>query len=227
MSNPKILNLQPSILNPRSCSLSQYFVIHPTHPEGRLIKRAAEIVNAGGVIAYPTDSCYALGCHVGDKEAMVRLRAIRGVDERHHFTLMCRDLSQIGLYARVDNARYRLLKALTPGSYTFILEATRELPRRILHPRRKTIGLRIPKHAVAQALLEELGEPLLSTTLLLPGDELPLNDGADIRQRLGRSVDLVLDGGSCGTEPTTVVDLTGPSPQVLRVGKGSLAPLAL
>jgi tRNA threonylcarbamoyl adenosine modification protein (Sua5/YciO/YrdC/YwlC family) len=207
--------------------LSQYFAIHPTHPEQRLIKRAADIVRAGGVIAYPTDSCYALGCHLGDKEAMRELRRIRNVDERHHFTLMCRDLSEIASYARVDNARYRMLKALTPGSYTFILEATRELPRRILHPRRKTIGLRVPAHPVVHALLETFGEPLLSTTLQLPGDEAPLNDGREIRQRLEHDLDLVLDGGPCGTEPTTVVDLTGTAPQLIRAGKGVLAPLGL
>jgi len=207
--------------------MAQYFEIDPAHPAPRLIARAAAIVRAGGVIAYPTDSCYALGCHLGDKDAMVRLRRTRGVDERHHFTLMCRDLSELGAYARVDNARYRLLKALTPGSYTFILEATRELPRRLLHPRRKTIGLRVPDHPVAQALLAALGEPLLSTTLLLPNDELPLNDGREIRHRLEHEVDLVLDGGSCGTEPTTVVDLTGPTARIVRAGKGALAPLGL
>lgn len=206
--------------------MAQYFVIHPTHPQPRLLARAAEIVRGGGVIAYPTDSCYALGCHLGDKEAMLRLRRIRGVDERHHFTLMCRDLSELGAYARVDNARYRLLKALTPGSYTFILEATKEAPRRILHPRRKTIGLRVPDHPVAAALLAELGEPLLSTTLILPGDEAPLEDAREIRARLEHAVDLVLDGGTCGTAPTTVVDLSGPVPEVVRAGRGSLAPFA-
>jgi tRNA threonylcarbamoyl adenosine modification protein (Sua5/YciO/YrdC/YwlC family) len=205
--------------------VAQYFEIDPRHPQPRLIARAAEIVRTGGVIAYPTDSCYALGCHTGDKDAMLRLRRIRRVDERHHFTLMCRDLSELGAYARVDNARYRLLKALTPGSYTFILEATRELPRRLLHPRRRTIGLRVPDHPVAQALLAALGEPLLSSTLALPDDELPLNDGREIRRRLEHDVELVLDGGSCGTEPTTVVDLTGAAPQILREGRGSIAPL--
>jgi tRNA threonylcarbamoyl adenosine modification protein (Sua5/YciO/YrdC/YwlC family) len=205
--------------------MAQYFEIDPRHPQPRLITRAAEIVRTGGVIAYPTDSCYALGCHTGDKDAMLRLRRIRRVDERHHFTLMCRDLSELGAYARVDNARYRLLKALTPGSYTFILEATRELPRRLLHPRRRTIGLRVPDHPVAQALLAALDEPLLSSTLALPDDELPLNDGREIRRRLEHDVELVLDGGSCGTEPTTVVDLTGPAPQIVREGKGSIAPL--
>jgi tRNA threonylcarbamoyl adenosine modification protein (Sua5/YciO/YrdC/YwlC family) len=204
--------------------MAQYFVIHPTHPQARLIARAAEIVRAGGVIAYPTDSCYALGCHVGDKSAMERLRRIRGVDERHHFTLMCRDLSEIGAFARVDNAQYRLLRMLTPGSYTFILEGTKDLPRRILHPRRKTIGLRVPDHPVALALLAELGEPLLSTTLILPGDDAPLEDAGEIRARLERDVELVLDGGPCGTAPTTVVDLTGAAPEVLRAGKGPVAP---
>jgi tRNA threonylcarbamoyl adenosine modification protein (Sua5/YciO/YrdC/YwlC family) len=204
--------------------MAQYFVIHPTHPQARLIARAAEIVRAGGVIAYPTDSCYALGCHVGDKWAMERLRRIRGVDERHHFTLMCRDLSEIGTYARVDNAQYRLLRTLTPGSYTFILEGTKDLPRRILNPRRKTIGLRVPDHPVALALLAELGEPLLSTTLILPGDDAPLEDASEIRTRLERDVELVLDGGPCGTAPTTVVDLTGAVPEVLRAGKGPVAP---
>jgi len=204
--------------------MAQYFVIHPTHPQARLIARAAEIVRAGGVIAYPTDSCYALGCHVGDKSAMERLRRIRGVDERHHFTLMCRDLSQLGTYARVDNAQYRLLRTLTPGSYTFILEGTKDLPRRILNPRRKTIGLRVPDHPVALALLAELGEPLLSTTLILPGDDAPLEDASEIRTRLERDVELVLDGGPCGTAPTTVVDLTGAVPEVLRAGKGPVAP---
>jgi tRNA threonylcarbamoyl adenosine modification protein (Sua5/YciO/YrdC/YwlC family) len=202
--------------------VAQYFVIHPTHPQPRLIARAAEIVRGGGVIAYPTDSCYALGAHVGDKAAMERMRRIRGVDERHHFTLMCRDLSELGTYARVDNRQYRLLKALTPGSYTFILEGTKDLPRRILHPRRKTIGLRVPDHAVALALLAELGEPLLSSTLILPGDEAPLEDAAEIRSRLEGDVALVLDGGPCGTAPTTVVDLTGAAPEVLREGKGPI-----
>jgi tRNA threonylcarbamoyl adenosine modification protein (Sua5/YciO/YrdC/YwlC family) len=203
--------------------VAQYFVIHPTHPQPRLVARAAEIVRGGGVIAYPTDSCYALGCHVGDKAAMARLRRIRGVDERHHFTLMCRDLSELGTYARVDNRQYRLLKALTPGSYTFILEGTKDLPRRILHPRRKTIGLRVPDHPVAAALLAELGEPLLSATLVLPGDDAPLEGAAAIRRRLEHDVDLIVDGGPCGTAPTTVVDLSGPVPEVLRVGKGPAA----
>lgn len=202
--------------------MAQFFSIHPIDPQRRLIARAAEIVRAGGLIAYPTDSCYALGCRVGDKDAMVKLRRIRGVDEQHHLTLMCRDLAQIGAYANVDNARFRLLKKLTPGSYTFILPASKEVPRRLMHPRRRTIGVRVPDHAVAQALLAELDEPLLSTTLILPGDDQPLNDPHEIRGRLEKQIDLVLDAGACGIQPSTVVDLTGPEPQILRVGKGAI-----
>ena len=205
--------------------MSQYFAVHPTHPQPRLIAQAAAIVRAGGVIAYPTDSCYAIGCHIGDKEAMQRLRAIRDIDEKHHLTLMCRDLSEIATYAQVDNVQYRLLKKLTPGSYTFILRASREVPRRLLHPRRKTIGMRVPEHAVAQALLEALGEPLLSATLSLPGDALPLNDGEEIRARLEHALDLVVDAGSCGIDPTTMVDLTGAAPELLRAGRGRVEPL--
>lgn len=207
--------------------MSQYFAVHPTHPQPRLIAQAAAIVRAGGVVAYPTDSCYAIGCHIGDKDAMQRLRTIRDIDEKHHLTLMCRDLSEIATYAQVDNVQYRLLKKLTPGSYTFILRASREVPRRLLHPRRKTIGMRVPEHAVAHALLEALGEPLLSATLSLPGDALPLNDGEEIRTRLEHALDLVLDAGSCGIEPTTMVDLTGPAPELLRVGRGSVEPLGI
>ena len=178
------------------------------------------IVHGGGLIVYPTDSCYALGCQIGNKEAMERIRAIRQVDEHHHFTLVCRDLSEIAHHARVDNRAYRLLKSVTPGSYTFILHATREVPRRLQNPRRKTIGLRVPEHPVAQGLLAQLNEPLLSSTLLLPGDELPLNDAREIRERLEHQVDLVLDAGSCGIEMSTVVDLTGQQPQIVRIGKG-------
>lgn len=207
--------------------MSQFFSIHPDNPQARLIKRAAEIVRAGGIIVYPTDSCYALGCHIGDKSAMERMRAIRGVDARHHFSLVCRDLSELANYARVDNSQYRLLKSMAPGSYVFILEATRELPKRLQHPKRRTIGLRIPDHPVVDALLAELGEPILSSTLLLPGEELPLTDAHEIRERLDHQVDLILDGGSCGIVASTVVDLTGPAPVVIRVGKGSLAPLGL
>jgi tRNA threonylcarbamoyl adenosine modification protein (Sua5/YciO/YrdC/YwlC family) len=204
--------------------MSQYFAVHPINPQPRLIARAAAIIRAGGVIAYPTDSCYAIGCHIGDKDAMQRLRAIRDIDDKHHLTLMCRDLSEIATYAQVDNVQYRLLRKLTPGSYTFILRASREVPRRLLHPRRKTIGMRVPEHAVAQALLQDLGEPLLSATLSLPGDALPLNDGEEIRTRLEHALDLVLDAGSCGIVPTTMVDLTGAAPELLRQGKGSLEP---
>ncbi len=207
--------------------MSQFFSIHPQNPQARLIRRAVEIIRAGGIVVYPTDSCYALGCHIGDKGAMERIRTIRGVDERHHFALVCRDLSELATYARVDNRQFRLLKAMTPGSYVFILEATRELPKRLQHPKRRTIGLRIPDHPVVAALLTELGEPILSSTLLLPGDELPHTDADEIRELLEHQVDLILDGGSCGIEPTTVVDLTGPEPVVTRKGKGSLAPLGL
>lgn len=207
--------------------MSQYFTIHPQNPQPRLIRRAADIIREGGIVVYPTDSCYALGCHVGDKGAMERIRAIRGIDERHHLTLVCRDLSELATYARVDNRQFRLLKATTPGSYVFILEATRELPKRLQHPKRRTIGLRIPDHPVVDALLAELGEPILSSTLLLPGDELPHTDAAEIRERLERQVDLVLDGGSCGIEPSTVVDLTAAEPVLVRAGKGALQPLGL
>ena len=202
--------------------MSQFFTLHRTHPEIRLIKRAVEIVRKGGLIAYPTDSCYALGCHIGDKAAMERIRRVRGVDDRHHFTLVCRDLSDIGTFAKVNNAQYRLLKAHTPGSYTFILDATRELPRRLAHPKRATVGVRVPEHPVTHALLTELNEPLLSSTLMLPGDEDPLNDAEAIRGRLEHEVDLILDGGACGIEPTTVIDLSGPEPILIRRGKGEV-----
>lgn len=205
--------------------MAQFFTIHPIDPQPRLIARAAEIVRSGGVIAYPTDSCYALGCRVGDKDAMVRMRRIRGMDDQRHLTLMCRDLSEIGVYANVDNARFRLLKQLTPGSYTFILPASREVPRRLMHPRRRTIGVRVPDHPVAQALLAELDEPLLSATLILPGDEHPLNDPDEIRRRLEKLVELVLDAGACGIEPSTVVDLTGAVPEIVRIGKGAVDPV--
>ena len=207
--------------------MTQYLQIHTEDPQPRHLARAAENVRAGGIVAFPTDSCYALGCHLGDKDAVDRIRQIRSVDDRHHLTLMCRDLSEIAQYARVDNAQYRLLKATTPGSYTFILEGTKELPRRVMHPKRKTIGLRVPDHPVALALLEELNEPLLTTTLQLPGDEAPLTEGWEIQDRLDDLVELILDAGHCGTEPTTVIDLTGKSPELVRVGRGSLAPFGL
>ncbi|MQM29370.1 MAG: threonylcarbamoyl-AMP synthase [Candidatus Accumulibacter phosphatis] len=205
--------------------MAQYVSIHPDNPQQRHLKRAAEIIRQGGVIALPTDSSYALGCQLGDKAAVERIRSIRGVDERHLLTLMCRDLSQIGQFARVDNATYRLLKATTPGSYTFILEGTRELPRRVLHPKRKTIGLRVPAHAVTLALLEALGEPLLTSTLIIAGDEGPLTEGWEIQERLESQLEFILDSGNCGIEPTTVVDLTAALPTLVRAGLGPLAPL--
>lgn len=204
--------------------MSQFFVIHPSNPQPRLIKQAAALVRAGAVIAYPTDSCYALGCHLGDKDAVARIRQIRGVDEDHYMTLMCRDLSELARYARVDNVQFRLLKNNTPGSYTFILAATKEVPKRLQHAKRSTIGMRIPDHPVALALLQELGEPLLSTTLILAGEKQALNDAAEIRDRLDQQLDLVLDGGAVGLEPSTVIDLTGDTPLLLRRGKGDVAP---
>lgn len=207
--------------------MAQFFSIHTDTPNIRLIRQAVAIVRGGGIIVYPTDSCYALGCHIGDKDAMTRIRAIRQVDERHHFTLVCRNLAEIATYAKVDNSQYRLLKATTPGSYTFILQATREVPRRLQHPKRSTIGLRIPDHPVVQALLEELGEPLLSSTLILPGDELPLNDAEEIRERLEHQVELVMDAGSCGIDMTTVIDLTTDVPALVRPGKGDLEPFGI
>ena len=204
--------------------MSQYFAPHPDDPQPRLIKQSAQIVCDGGVIALPTDSCYAIACHLDDKQAVTRLRRIRGIDDKHHLTLLCRDLSEIGQYAQVDNVQYRLLKATTPGPYAFILPATREVPKRVSHPSRKTIGLRVPDNAIAQALLHELDGPLLSTTLMLPGETIPLNDGIEIRERLEHVLDLVLDGGACGIEPSTVIDLTGAAPQLIRAGRGELAP---
>ena len=207
--------------------MAQYFYVHPLNPQPRLIRAAVDIIKAGGVIAYPTDSCYALGCDREDKAAVERIRHIRAVGAEHHFTLVCRDLSELGKFARVDNVQYRLLKANTPGSYTFILEATKEVPRRLQHPKHSTIGLRIPDHAVVRALLGELQEPLLSSTLLLPGDDTPLSDGMEIRARLEQQIDLVLDGGSCPPEMTTVIDLSGSEPHVLRIGKGPIHPFGL
>lgn len=201
--------------------MSQFFTIHPENPQLRLIKQAAAMVRDGAVIAYPTDSCYALGCQIGDKDAVQRIRQIRGVDDSHHLTLVCRDLSEISHYARVGNVQFRLMKSNTPGSYTFILQATKEVPRRLQHPKRNTIGVRIPDHPIALALLEELGEPLLSSTLILPDDDhIPLNDPEEIRDRLERRVDLVIDGGPVGLDPTTIIDLTGESPELVRQGKG-------
>jgi len=203
--------------------MAQFFAIHPTHPQARLVRRAADIVRAGGLIAYPTDSCYALGCALGEARALERLRRVRGIDERHYLTLMCRDVAEIANYAIVDAAAYRFLK--TPGSYTFILRARREVPRRVT--RKKTIGVRVPGHPVAHALLAELDAPMLSATLLLPEEAQPLSEPQEIRARLEHHVDLVIDAGSCGTEPSTVIDLSGESPSVLRKGKGSLAPFVV
>jgi tRNA threonylcarbamoyl adenosine modification protein (Sua5/YciO/YrdC/YwlC family) len=207
--------------------MAQFFSIHPEHPQPRLVKQAAEIIRGGGLVALPTDSAYALVGHIGDADLLDRIRAIRGVDERHHFTLMCRDLSQIATYARVDNAQFRLLKSATPGSYTFILEGTRELPRRVLHPKRKTIGLRVPDHVLVQALLEELGEPLLTSTLILPDADDPLVDTQEIREQLGKRLDLVIEGGPCGVGMTTVINLVGGVPELVRAGRGPLAPFGL
>jgi len=205
--------------------MAQFFTIHPTHPQKRLVRLAADIVRRGGLIAYPTDSCYALGCDRGNAKGAERLRRIRGVDERHHLTLMCRDLSEIGRYAIVNDAQFKLLKSVTPGSYTFILRARREVPRRLTS--KKTIGVRVPGHPVAHALLAELDQPMVSATLILPGDAVPLSDAQQIRQRLERELDLIIDSGSCGVEPSTVIDLTADTPRVLREGKGSLAPFAV
>jgi tRNA threonylcarbamoyl adenosine modification protein (Sua5/YciO/YrdC/YwlC family) len=207
--------------------MARYLSIHPDDPQPRFLAQAAEVVRNGGIVALPTDSCYSLGCRLGDKEAVERIRHLRGLDDRHHLTLMCRDLSEIAQFARVDNAQYRLLKATTPGSYVFILEGTKELPRRVLHPKRKTIGLRIPDHRVALALLEALGEPLLTSTLLLPGEEAPLTEGWEIQDRLDDLIELILDGGFCGTIPTTVIDLTSVPPTLVRAGRGSLEPFGL
>jgi tRNA threonylcarbamoyl adenosine modification protein (Sua5/YciO/YrdC/YwlC family) len=207
--------------------VAQYFAIHPTHPQPRLVRRAAEIVAQGGLIAYPTDSCYALGCHLGDVRALARLRRVRALDERHHLTLVCSDLAQVATFALVNNSQYRLIKAATPGSFTFILRARRELPRRLLHARRKTIGVRIPSHPVARALVAELGEPMLSATLQLPQDATPLSDPQQIRARLEHELDLVVDAGGCGVEPTTVIDLTGDEPLVLRRGRGDAAAIGV
>lgn len=204
----------------------QFLTIHPENPQARLLERATAVLKDGGVIVYPTDSAYALGCHLGDKAALERIRRIRDLGEQHNFTLVCRDLSELSNYARFDTPTFRLLKAHTPGAYTFLLPATKEVPRRVFHPKKKTIGLRVPEHRITQALLECFGEPLLSTTLILPGETLPMQDPEEIRERLEKHVDLMLDGGFCGNEPTTVVDLTGDAPQVLREGKGDPTPFA-
>ena len=201
--------------------MSEFYQIHPDNPQQRYIDKAVDIINSGGVIVYPTDSGYALGCHIGDKAAMARIRAIRQVDAKHNFTLVCRDLSEIALYAKVDNTAYRLIKNHTPGAYTFILKASKEVPQRLRNPKRKTIGLRVPDNHIAMALLGTLGEPLMSSTLILPGENMPLTDPYDIRDTLEDRLDLIIDGGYCGIEPTTVVDLTGEVAVVTRQGLGS------
>mgnify|MGYP003629772895 CR=1 FL=1 len=203
--------------------MAQMLYIHPDNPQGRLIEQAVAIIQAGGVLVYPTDSAYAIGCHLGDKAALDRIRQIRQLDKHHNFTLVCRDLSELAIYAKVNNQVFRRLKANTPGAYTFILEATSEVPRRLMHPKRKTIGLRVPANPIAQALLAALGEPLMSSTLIMPGAEYPLTDPDDIRDMLDRHVDLIVDGGYCGLEATTVIDLTNESPVVLRRGMGDVA----
>lgn len=204
--------------------MSQFFQIHPDNPQLRLIKQAAQIIEGGGIVALPTDSCYALVCQLDNKEAVERVRRIRGVDDQHHLTLLCRDLSEIAQYAKVDNRQYRLLKAATPGPYTFILEATKEVPRRLSHPARKTIGLRVPENAIAHALLAELDQPLIGTTLILPGQEQALSSADEIRARLEKQLALIIDSGACGIEATTVIDLSrADQPVLLRQGRGDAA----
>jgi len=203
--------------------MSQFFQIHPDNPQLRLIKQAAQIIDQGGIVALPTDSCYALVCHLDDKDAVMRLRKIRGVDDKHHLTLLCRDLSEIAQYAKVDNRQFRMLKAATPGAYTFILEATKEVPRRLSHPSRKTIGLRVPENSITHALLAELKQPLLGTTLILPDEEEPLTDPELVRERLEKQIDLVIDGGACSLIPTTVIDMTQEMPELIRQGRGDAA----
>ena len=207
--------------------MTQYFEVHPQNPQARLIRQAAQIIQSGGIVAVPTDSAYALVCRLDDKSAVEKLRRIRGVDEKHHLTLLVRDLSEIATYARVDNRQYRQLKAVTPGPYTVILEATKEVPRRLSHPSRKTIGIRVPENAILLALLDELGEALIGTTLQLPGDEHMLSDPDEVRERLDRQIELVIDGGAGTLEPTTIVDLTGPEAELVRAGRGDPAAFGL
>ncbi|MET0497836.1 MAG: L-threonylcarbamoyladenylate synthase [Steroidobacteraceae bacterium] len=202
---------------------SRFLEIHPKDPQPRLIGQIVDIIRGGGVVVYPTDSCYALGCHIGDKAAMERISRIRETDRHHHFTLVCRDLSEISKYARVNNQQYRTLKAFTPGAYTFILGATKETPKRLQNEKRRTIGIRIPDHPVPQAILTALGEPMMSSTMLMPGDEFPMTDAREIQERLLQMVDAVIDGGNCGLEPTSVVDLEGPAPVIARRGKGDVS----
>jgi tRNA threonylcarbamoyl adenosine modification protein (Sua5/YciO/YrdC/YwlC family) len=207
--------------------MSQYFRLHPDNPQPRLIKQAVQIIESGGVVALPTDSSYALACQLDNKNAVDRVRRIRGIDERQLLSLLVRDLSELANFALVDNRQYRLIKSVTPGPYVFVLQATKEVPRRLSHPSRKTIGLRVPDHAITLAILEELGQPLLGSTLILPGETQPLNDPEEIREKLEKQLDLVIDGGACPCEPSTVIDLTGDEPVLVRPGRGSLAPFGL
>ena len=206
--------------------MSQFFKIHPDNPQGRLLEHAADIIRSGGLLVYPTDSCYALGCQLGDKAAVERIARIRQTGKEHNFTLVCRDLSEIAVYAKIDNSAYRLLRSLTPGPYTFILRATSEVPRRLQNPKRRSIGIRVPDHVIVQGVLEALGQPIMSSTLLLPDDLIPMTDAEEIRARLENQVDAIIDGGSCGFEPTTVVDLSGGDVTILRAGKGPISSIA-
>ena len=207
--------------------MTQVFEIHPVNPQKRLIQSAALIVRDGGVVVYPTDSCYALGCHIGDKTALQRIQKIRALDKKHNLTLLCRDLSEIGTYAKVHNSSFRLMKSATPGPYTFLLVATRDVPSRLQHPKRKTIGVRIPDHQIILDLLEELGEPMLSTSLILPGNSLPMTDPVEIEEKLGEQIDLVIDGGACGLEATTVVDMADGQAMIVREGRGDISAIGL
>jgi tRNA threonylcarbamoyl adenosine modification protein (Sua5/YciO/YrdC/YwlC family) len=204
--------------------MARYFDVHPQDPQPRMVSQVVEVLRGGGVIAYPTDSCYALGCAVGNREGIERIRQLRRLDDKHHLTLVCRDFSQLGQYVHVSNAVFRLVKSATPGPFTFILPATKEVPRRLWHPKKRTVGVRIPQHVVAHALLERLGEPLVSSTLLLPGDEEPMTQGWEIKERLDHQIEAVVDSGECDTTPTTVIDLSEDEPEVLRVGAGDPAP---
>ncbi|WFE49051.1 L-threonylcarbamoyladenylate synthase [Micromonospora sp. WMMD1155] len=203
--------------------MARYYDVHPENPQPRIIGQVADLIRGGGLVAYPTDSCYALGIRLGNQEGLDRIRQIRHLDDRHHFTLICRDFAQLGQFVQISNSVFRLVKASTPGSYTFILPATREVPRRMLHPKKRTVGVRVPRHTVTQALLAELGEPLVSSTLVLPGDDEPMTQGWEIKERLDHQLDAVLDAGDCGMEPTTVIDLSGPEPEILRRGAGDVS----
>ncbi|MEU7844371.1 L-threonylcarbamoyladenylate synthase [Micromonospora sp. NPDC049114] len=203
--------------------MARYYDVHPENPQPRIIGQVADLIRGGGLVAYPTDSCYALGIQLGNQDGLDRIRQIRHLDDRHHFTLVCRDFAQLGQFVQINNAVFRLVKASTPGSYTFILPATKEVPRRMLHPRKRTVGVRVPRHTVTQALLAELGEPLVSSTLALPGEDEPMTQGWEIKERLDHQLDAVLDAGDCGKEPTTVIDLSGPEPEILRRGAGDVS----